>query len=66
MKKIKVFEALGIKLLNDFIFEKQIQKEDIINIETHVGYESKQSSTIHTIKKTTYKMWYWGLDEERN
>jgi hypothetical protein len=62
--QIKVFEALGIKLINDFISENKIQKEDIINIETYVGYESKIGSNIHTIKKTTYKMWYWGRDEK--
>lgn len=68
MKKIKVFEALGIKLLNDFILEKEIQKEDIINIETYVGYENKNGPTIHTVKKTIYKLWYWGwdIDEKRN
>jgi hypothetical protein len=64
--QIKVFEAFGIKLLNDFIFENKIQKENIINIETFVGYENKVGSNIHTVKKTTYKLWYWGTDEKRN
>jgi hypothetical protein len=62
--RVKVFESLGIKLINDFILENKIQREDIINIETYVGYENKVGSNIHTVKKTIYKLWYWGVDEK--
>ena len=66
MKKIKVFTTMGVKGLNTFVEDNAIDREDIINIETVIDVETTGMKYVNKLKKKTFKLWYWGTEEDSN
>ena len=66
MKVIRVFTTFGINKINTFIKENDLQQSDIINVETVIEVENVSMRYVKTTKKKTFKLWYWGPEENKD